>query len=70
MNPKLMTSRVMSHTYTVHFPLFFVVGFFDGNNAKYALQSNMRMIKKKTRQDRKKKAPRDRILSACHPAVF
>ena len=28
MNPKLIKSRVMSNTYTVHFPLFFVVGFF------------------------------------------
>ena len=31
MNPKLMKSRVMSNTNTVHFPLFFVIGlFFEG----------------------------------------
>jgi len=42
----------MSHTYTVHFPLFFVFGFFDGNNSKYTYQSNMRIIKKKKKQDK------------------
>ena len=54
--------------YTFHG--FLLLGFFEGNNAKYALQSNIRMIKNKTRQDREKKAPHDRILSACHLTVF
>ena len=30
MNPKLMKSRIMSNTNTVHVPLFFVIGFFEG----------------------------------------
>ena len=38
-------SWVILTLYTFH--CFLLLGFFEGNNAKYALQSNMRMIKKK-----------------------
>lgn len=48
MNAKLIKSRVMSNTYTGHFPLFFVAGFFL-KEIKCNMLCNqiLRMIKKK-----------------------